>query len=364
MRFAGVRFVVSLLVLHGFAASQESRPTPAQQALGDLVREELAKQQIPGAAIAAACDGSVLFAEGIGQADLENRVPVTEGSRFRIASISKCLTAVGAMKLVERGRLDLAGDVRSLVPEFPEKTAVITPRHLLAHLSGIRHYRPGEIDSTVHYDHLIDALAPFKDDALLFEPGLRHGYTTYGYTLLGCVIERAAGEAFAAYLKREVLDPAGMTATEPDDARRIIARRVRGYVLAGGAGLQNCHLADTSVKVPGGGMLSTASDLVSFGLALMAGRLVRPETLGQMTTPQRTNDGKETGYGLGFGVSRSKGRTYVSHTGGQQGASTVICFVPERQAAIALLTNLEGVKDIGPLGRRLMDRLLEILPPK
>src|ERR1700694_484620 len=111
------------------------------------------------------------------------------------------MTATAAMQLVEQRKLDLDADVQQYCPAFPRKEQRITPRQLLSHLSGIRHYggAPGRGGAAVH-----DALAPFKNDPLLFPPGTKFLYSTYGYDVLGCVIEGAARVPFLRYMKEHV----------------------------------------------------------------------------------------------------------------------------------------------------------------
>ena len=142
-------------------------------------------------------------------ADVENNVPAGAGTVYRLASISKPITATAVMQLVERGRVDLDAPVWKYVPAFPVKPWPVTVRQLLCHQSGVRHYRGDEISSTRHYVDLTEPLKIFKDDPLLFEPGTRTSYTTYGYNLLGAVVEAASGMKFADYLEANIFRPAG-----------------------------------------------------------------------------------------------------------------------------------------------------------
>ena len=214
------------------------------------------------------------------------------------------------MQLAEQGKLDLDAPVQKYVPSFPVKPWPVTTRALLGHLAGIRHYAEGEFESTRHYATMAEALQIFQNDPLVQEPGTKYLYSTYGYTLVGAVIEAAVGTTFADYLARSVFEPAGMAGARVDDVFEIIPRRARGYQKGPGGVLQNSGLTDTSYKVPGGGLCATAPDLARFAIALSKGTLVRPETRRQMFTTQRTRDGKPTGYGLGWAVGRGrKGRS-------------------------------------------------------
>lgn len=331
------------LALAGRPALAQRSPAAARIALLEkLLAAQLAEQRIPAISVAVADRFAPMYCGAFGIADLENNVRAGTGTVFRLASISKPITAVAAMQLAERGRLDLDAPVQQYLPWFPAKPWPITCRALLGHLSGIRHYRtPEELLSTRHYLSLAEALKIFADDPLEFEPGTRFRYSTYGYNLLGAVIEAAAGMKFSEYLRRQVFAPAGAERIQPDDVHRIIPNRARGYRRTAAGTVENCALADTSNKIPGGGLVATAEDLMRFALALLEGRLLKRETVELMFTPQRTRDGRATGYGLGWYVGERAGRRWVEHSGSQPGASTHLLMLPERGMVVAALTNLE-----------------------
>jgi serine beta-lactamase-like protein LACTB len=228
---------------------------------------------------------------------------------------------------------------------------VVTARYLLAHQAGIRHYRDrAELNSTRHYPELKDALRIFQDDPLLFKPGTRYSYSTYGYNLLGAAVEGASAMRFRDYLREKIFGPAGMRQIRPDDAYEIVPNRARGYRRVLGGKLQNCALADTSNKIPGGGMCGTAEDLVELALKLQAGRLLKKETLERMFTIQKTSDGRPTPYGLGWQIQHSEGKRWVEHGGSQQGVRTLLAMLPDEGFAVALMANIEGV-ELRPLSR-------------
>jgi len=155
---------------------------------------------IPGVTLAVAVDGRIVYAEGFGYADLEQRVPVWPTTKFRIASDSKPLTAAGLLLLVEQGRIDLDPPVEKYVPSFPDKGAKITARLLAGHLAGIRHYQDDEFQIARHYDSVLEGLKIFADDPLVSPPGKEFHYSSYGFNLLSAVMESAAGENFLAYM--------------------------------------------------------------------------------------------------------------------------------------------------------------------
>jgi CubicO group peptidase (beta-lactamase class C family) len=337
------RWCVFRLVWGLLAALPVTAQSPALlESIERLLREAVEEHRVPAVSAAVADRFQPLWSGALGLADIENNVRATTGTVFRLGSISKPITAVAAMQLAEQGRLDPDAPVQKYVPAFPRKPWPVTPRALLGHLSGIRHYRnPEELLSTRHYRDLIEPLKIFADDPLEFEPGTKFRYTTYGYNLLGAVVEAASGMPFMDYLRKHVIEPAGAERIQADDVHRIIPNRARGYRRTPAGTIENCALADTSNKIPGGGMLATAEDLVRFSLALLEGRLLRKQTVDEMFTSQKTRDGRPTGYGLGWYVSQRGGRKWVEHSGSQPGASTDLLLLPERGLVVAVLTNLE-----------------------
>lgn len=312
------------------------------QEIERLVSAEMSRQTIPGLSIAIGAGAEVLWTAGFGMSDIENNVPVKALTQYRTGSIAKPITAVAVMQLAEAGKIDLDAPVQRYVPSFPQKQWTITIRQLLSHLGGIRHYNtPDETNVTRHYRDLLPALRMFQSDPLVAEPGTQYSYSTYGYVLLGAALEQVASQRYMEYVRQKILRPTGMDRTRDDHVFAIIPNRARGYVLNSAGQLQNCSLADTSYKIPGGGMISTAEDIVRFGLAVRAGTLCRPASVAAMFTPQKLRDGKPTGYGLGWSIAQVDGRRVVRHTGGQQGTSTILAMDPREGLAVAIMTNLE-----------------------
>jgi CubicO group peptidase (beta-lactamase class C family) len=185
-------------------------------------------------------------------------------------------------------------------------------------------------------------MSVFKDDPLLFEPGTRYAYSTYGYTVVGCVMEGASGERYPEYMAEHVFKPAGMQHIAVDDVHDIVMHRARGYQKLNGKVI-NAPPMDSSYKVPGGGFVATAEDLVKFANAVMMGKLLRPGTITAMWTTQKTKDGKDTNYGMGWGKADLDGETIYAHSGGQPGTRTSLFLIPTRKMAFAVMINMENV---------------------
>jgi CubicO group peptidase (beta-lactamase class C family) len=351
--------VLALAVAAPVLAVQSSPPLGAGtvRKIEQLIRDEMALQKIPGLSVAVVKDDELRWEKGFGVSDVENQVPARPETMYRLASISKPITAVAAMQQVEQGKLDLDQPVQKYVPSFPQKTWPVTCRQLLGHLGGVRHYKGDEVASTRRYQSLTEALTIFKDDPLVHEPGTKYAYTTYGYNLLGCAVESASSTKFPDYLQARIFKPAGMERIRVDDAAAIIPHRAQGYRKLPDGTLRNSILADTSNKIPGGGLCGTSGDLARFAIALQKNVLLKPATRAQMWTRQRLRDGKETGYGLGWSVSERAGRREVAHGGGQPRVATYLYLLPDQRCAVAVMTNLEGAK-LPDLARRIADSVL------
>jgi serine beta-lactamase-like protein LACTB, mitochondrial len=333
------------------------------QAIDRLVASFASNHQVPGMSVAVIDRGRVILTRGYGLADVENQVPATADTVFRIASLSKSITATAAMKLVEGGKLDLDAPIQKYCPDFPQKPWPITTRELLSHQSGIRDYKNAEEGiNRRHYTSIKEALSQFANDPLEFEPGTKMEYSGYGYIALGCVMEGASGVRYDGDMRQAVFEPAQMAATRLDDVFAIIPHRARGYKLLRSGEWQNAIFVDVSNKPPGGGINSTARDMGGFVAALYSARLVSRPTLERMLTPSTTRDGKPTIYGLGFFVggpiSKHDGLREAGHGGEQQGFSSVLYLLPEKDFGVVVLSNLEGERsslDFIGLARQIYD---------
>lgn len=305
------------------------------------ILDTMAALRIPGAQIAVIKDGRLIWSEAFGLADVEQQVPVTPITRFRIASISKSVTAVGLGLLVQEGKVDLDQPVQRYVPYFPVKPWPITVRQVAGHIAGVRHYRDGEFESMKAYHAVREGIRIFADDSLLFEPGTRYSYSSYGWNLVSAVIEGASGESFLGFMERRVFGPMGMTRTIPEYPDTIIPWRARNYIHADSMSpAQNAPYVDNSYKWAGGGFLSTAEDLARMGRNLLEGRVLERETVELLWKPQTLRDGTSTGYGIGWGsTTDDQGRRRVGHTGGAMGGTSNLIIYPEERLVLALIVN-------------------------
>ncbi|WP_169578554.1 serine hydrolase domain-containing protein [Salinimicrobium terrae] len=331
--------------------AQEILTERKEKVIDSLMTIYMTKNKIPGASVSVVKGEEILLSKAYGMADIENFAPVTPGTLFRLASVSKPITAVAVMQLVEQGKIDLDAPVQKYVPDFPQKKHQITVRQLLAHTSGIRHYQGDEFLFNKVYSSLKAALDIFKNDSLLHKPGAQLTYSTYGYTLLGAVIESVSGRKFTDYLQEKVFIPAEMSRTMEDNPRAIIFNRSENYDTISGGIVVNSDPINSSYKIPGGGLISNVQDISNFLIALNMNRLLSRETWEKMTTETETSNGISTSFGLGWilGFPPLPGFPHlpdaVWHGGVQQGSTTAILLLPKEDLGIVILSNSGGFGD-------------------
>lgn len=347
-RSIALLFAVILLDFSLADAQEQKLSREKQSQIEAAVAKFMSTTHAPGLSVAIVENGEYEWASGFGLADVENNVPASEHTLYRLGSISKPLTAVGALQLWERGKIDLDAPVQKYCPAFPEKQKPITTRQVMGHLGGIRHYKQGPDDleggNTKHFDNPIQAgLDFFKNDPPVADPGTHFHYSTQGYTLVGCVMEGASGAQYLDFMRQNVLVPAGMEHTQADDRIAIIPFRTRFYQKTDSSTVENADFLDSSYKIPGGGWISSAEDMAKFEVALLNNKLIKRSTRDLMWTPLKPSDGSEDKYGLGWGVGKESGLRVVGHSGGQQGTSTDFQIVPEQRTGVVVLTNMDGL---------------------
>jgi CubicO group peptidase (beta-lactamase class C family) len=321
---------------------------PAANELADQIDAILAESYPadgPGAAVIAVRDGQVVYRGARGMADLENGLPLTPDSVFRLGSITKQFTGACIMLLVERGELKLSDPLSQFLPDYPVHGHTISVEHLLTHTSGIFNYTniPGymqaQIKSDLSTEELVDA---FKDQEMNFAPGEAWSYSNSGYVLLGAIIEQVSGLSYELFVQRNIFDVLGMDHSYYGSQTRIIPNRARGY--GGGPGnWSNAEYLSMTQPHAAGSLLSTVDDMARWDAALYTDKLLQPDSVKRMMTKSKLNGGEETTYGLGFGVGTLRSKTAISHGGGIHGFSTYATRLPDERIYVAVLTNAPGL---------------------
>ena len=315
-----------------------------------IVRASLSEQNLPGLSVAVGTGGDIVWAEGFGWADLEQRVPVGPETRFRIGTASTALTSAAVGLLLESDRLKLDDEIQVSVPEFPAKPWPVTLRQLMGHVAGVRTDSGDEGPLlSAHCERPTDGLQAFADRSLLFEPGTEYRYSSYGWILVSAAVEAAADEPFFRFMRKQVFEPLGMDDTMADSTTEPIADRATPYFPRFAAdpryGPDPMRPIDYSCYAGASAFLSTPSDLVRFGMAINSGKLLQPATVQLLQTSQRLTSGQETGYGLGWDlenvdVAGSPTRT-VGHDGESLGGMAAsLMTLPEHGIVVAVTSNI------------------------
>src|SRR5687768_16554185 len=202
--------------------------TVAPARIDSVVRAEMARQKIPGVAVAVVKNGTVLVAKGYGEANVEHHVPVGPETIFQSGSVGKQFTSAAVMLLVEEGKIGLADPLTNYFPNAPERWRGITVRHLLTHTSGIPDYTNETMDYRRDYtegqlEQMAFALQPE------FPPGSRWNYSNTGYVLLGIIIRKASGKFYGDVLHDRVFTPLGMQTARVITEEDIVPNRAAGY---------------------------------------------------------------------------------------------------------------------------------------
>jgi CubicO group peptidase (beta-lactamase class C family) len=300
----------------------------------------------PGVALAVSHKGKTVLERAFGKADSAADISLTPRHRFRVASHSKSFTSAGVMRLREQGALTLDDAAGRYVGGLHPAVAKATIGQLLSHSAGI--IRDGT-DSGQWVDR-----RPFLDEAelraALAEPPVidantRFKYSNHGFGLLGLVIEAVAGEAYKSWIKRTIVEPAGLAETVPDVPLPRGASMSRGHTGKLPAG-RLVIPGDNSTRAlaPATGFLSTARDLARFFAALdpaAPGGLLSRASRREMTRRQwrNPNSAIERYYGLGLMCGTTAGWDWFGHAGGFQGFITRTANVPEIGVTLSVLTN-------------------------
>jgi serine beta-lactamase-like protein LACTB, mitochondrial len=308
-----------------------------------LIKKAMEKDHLPSLSVSVSKNGKIILQIAYGIADIENHVLASPKSVYRIGSISKTLTASVVMSLYEKGLLNLNDTIQKHCTAFPIKQASISIKQLLNHQAGIRHYSnkyfKEEFYSTTRYLSSSDAISLFKNDSLIAMPGTKYSYSSFGYELLGCAIEGINKRTYEETLNQYILTPSQMIQTTVDYPEKIIHHRVKQYEKNKDGSPRNSNQIDLSNRFAGGGVLSTATDLVLFGNALLEGKILQKSTLETMWTKQNSNDGKSTPYCLGW--TQFDDKNEIFHGGSSVGGQAYLYIVLNEKIVISFMTNTE-----------------------
>jgi len=307
-----------------------------------VVREEMARQKIPGVSVAVVRAGAVVYARGFGYANLEHLVPVTPDTVFQSGSVGKQFTATLVMMLVEQGRVALDDSVVKYFPEAPEPWRAVTIRRLLTHTSGMTDY-PADFDFRRDYSE-DELLARATRIPLAFAPGARWSYSNMGYLTLGVLIHRVTGRFYGDLLQERIFRPLGMTTARIISESDIVPNRAAGYRLVEGQVKNQEWVSPTLNTTADGALYLTTLDMAKWDAALYGDRLLSKASLDLMWTAVKLNDGSTAPYGFGWSRGEVNGHRIVEHGGSWQGFKAYIARYVDDQLTVIGFANLAGAR--------------------
>lgn len=337
----GISFFLFIVLFS--APSLRAQDLNAQ--LDNLLNENY-KPNEPGAIALVAKGNEVLYRKAVGMADLENNISLTPNHVIEIGSITKQITAVAILMLLEEGKLSLEDPIEKFVEKYPTHGYKITIHHLLTHTSGIKSYTSMEKWTKLWRQDMtpMEMIDLFKNEPMDFAPGEKWSYNNSAYFILGYVIEKASGMPYPEYVEKKIFAPLGMKNSYYGSMSKIILNRARPYQKRDNE-FRNAEYLSLTQPYAAGSIMSTVDDLLTWNTAVHAGKLVKKETLQKAETGYKLNNGKPTYYGYGWGIDEIKGSPVYEHSGGIFGYTTNGIYFPKENVYVIVLTNRD---DQGP----------------
>jgi CubicO group peptidase (beta-lactamase class C family) len=320
------------------------------------------KEDVPGLSIAVSIDGKTVYAKGFGTTSASEIKPPTADTQYRLASVSKVITAVAVLKLVEQGRVGLDRPARDYCTALAPLNAAPTVRHFLLHQSGMRHTSDNEDESIKgEFPRLSPALAGVVKEPLRFAPGSRTLYTSWGYAALGCVIESVSEQSYADFIKERIFAPAQMQHSTFDSPTFTSPTFSPGFVLLNRRP-QPSVVVDTRFKMPSSGIISTVNDLTRFASALFDKRLLPAAMFREMTSTRAAPGDERPTFTAGWTIGPTNLETPgFNYNGSMEGTTAVLVILPERRISVALLANRERfVPGVMPIVREALGAALRL----
>lgn len=347
---------------------------------------------VPSVSIAIGVDNKIVWSEAIGYADLNNNITATPKTTYRIGSTSKAVTSVAIMKLVQQNKLNLDHSVADILSDYPAKNWEFTTRQLLSHTAGFPDYEDLGISGGFYtllnfkqFSTVEEGLKLFKDTPLLFKPGEQFRYNSFDVVLASRVIEKISGREFLIYLENNIFQDLKMGNTYGDHSNRKYENEAEFYETSSRNSYRRWHTfgiphpnQNLSYKWAGGGLLSTPSDLVKMGNALLNDTsFVSAKVRNIFFEPKRLSNGviNEQKYALGWRsyydyasehlLGEDKPIWMVHHGGVSKGSMNLLCLFPNERVVIDVAINGRQKEfDFSPFWYQVMDLVQPFLIKK
>lgn len=306
----------------------------------------------PGGEILVAQKGQIVYRKAFGMANMELDVPMKENMIFFIGSLTKQMTAVAILQLMEQRKLSLQDDIRKYLPEYQVLPDTITIEHLLTHTSGIAS-TPGPAVKTSSEKQPLDLVDPYKNQPIEFPAGTKWSYNNANYYLLGYIVEKVSGKSYAQYMQEYIFKPAGMKNTCFCSIDTLVKNKATGYNNRANEknAILNDRIGSMITLYAAGGIQSTAEDMFRWNQAIKSNILVKKETMARAFTSFKLKDGQDSHYGYGWHIQDIHGSLSLRHGGGVSGFVSEELYLPEEDVFVIALFNSRSNTPTGVLTR-------------
>lgn len=322
------------------SGAEEIAATPEER-IAQYTRAFVGKGKTPGAAIAVARNGEIVYSGGFGYANLEYDIPITPKTVFHVASLSKQVTAFAIALLAGEGKISLDEDIRKYLPELYDFGHPITIDHLVHHTSGLRDQwnllamAGWRLDDVITQRQIMRLIARQRE--LNFKPGDEMVYCNTGYTLMAEIVSRVTGESFHDWTKKNIFDPLGMKNTFfYDDHERIVRNRAYSYG-PGDGGFRKSVLSYANAGATS--LFTTVEDFSLWAMNFKSMKVGNEKVMEMMNRRYVLNNGDTTDYSFGQGHGKYKGLTTIAHGGADAGYRTYLVRFPEQDLSVAVFSN-------------------------
>lgn len=296
---------------------------------------------IPGGSFAVFKDGKLIYSEGLGYASQELEVAATRNTKFRIGKVTECFTGVLYQMLVAEGKLHPDSTVQFYLPDFPEKQYRLPVGTLSYHTSGIRQPNAAEDESRGMNITLKQGIDQFKNDSLLYYPGLMQEESIFNYNLLGVVMEKVTGKTYSQLLKEYITDTLHLNNTVIDNPFAVIKNRTDFFDLNFVAQMINAPARDLRHRAAAEGLLSNAEDLATFGNSILQSKIISESVKDELFRPVILFDEKKTTLNNGWiYMTDNNGAIFYGRAAGITGGGAALLVYPDEQLVVAATINL------------------------
>lgn len=365
LSFKTTPFLIATLALVGCTVAERPKTQVSDQMIksAEAIIAPWASDRAPGVAVAISLDDAVVFARGAGLANLEHNKEITPDSVFQVASVSKQFTAFAVLLMVSEGKIDLNADIRTYVPELQETPRVITVRHLLDHMSGLRERNllaamAGWMEDDIQTEAQLTELV-VRQREVNFSAGEEVEYSNTGYALLAEIVARVSGQSFQSFMHQRVFEPLSMSQTRfPDNRNALIPGRVSSYY---SDGEEFKNIVSVQEAIGSTGLYTTALDLLKWAENFETQVVGDDAVLEMMAQRASAANGKPSTFGRGQELRRYKGLETWSHGGRDAGYRSFVLRVPEEDFELSILSNRTDF-DTAKMAFALTDTFLGGLP--